>query len=897
MRCSHITQVLLLCLCLPLSVSAVDDLWPDGSYDESVPTPETVLGYPLGARHTPHHLLTRFLEAMASSSPRVRLERIGESYLGRAQFHVIVSAPANLERLDEIRAGIRDLTRIDSRADAARVEAILADTPAIAMLNYSVHGNEASGVEAAMRTVYQLAAGTDETTRGILERVVTVIDPVQNPDGHDRYVGFINNWIVTESNADYQSLEHDEPWPGGRTNAYYFDLNRDWFLLTQVESVNRIKALLKWLPQVAPDLHEMGSNSTYFFHPPMLPVNWNIPQVTRKWLEIYGRANAEAFDGFGWTYYTREDFDMLYPGYGESLPTLLGAIGMTYEQGSARSRRRERRDGTVFELRDATWHHFIASMTTLAVTADRREEKLRDFHRFFTESVLVAASGEIRAVCIPPSDPMRVNKLIERVQLLGGVASRATESFVVRGAHDYLAGRTRDVQLPAGTIVIPLRQTAGVVLKTILEPDTRLESSFLDEERRRIDRGESSRFYDVTAWNLPMTYDLPSYASPTDVEVALEVVEPLERTRPESAPVSRARTAYVVPPDTNANIALVIGLLGKGYRVRVASKSFTLGETEYAPGTAVLRVSRNPDTLHDAINELLAETGGTAAATDTAYTPDGIDLGSGNILALREPRVAVLGGDGFSSYNFGAVRYLFEQVWKLPHSALRGESVGRLDLDRYNVIVLPRSRGLQSVLGERGIARLKHWVEDGGVLVAIGSSVDFIASEALGLSSAPKYRQRRREPGDAPATPAGGDGGPAEGGSPRAPGKRFEVEKLLSTPGAILKVILDERSHLAWGYPRGSVPALVAGRSVYEPITDDQGITAGRYDDGPEMVLSGHVWPEMRELLRGKAHVWRERRGQGQVICFAEDPVFRASYDGLERLFFNAVIVSLAYAP
>ena len=885
-------------------VAAQDEMWPGGTYSAGVPTPESILGYKIGTQHTPHYLIEKFIFAMAENSDRVLIRKLGKSYQGNEQYCVVISSPANLAKLDEIRADIRKL--MDVSLGEEEVAAIAAATPAIAMLNYTVHGNEGSGCEAGLRTIYQLAAGTDEATLKVLDQVVTVIIPVQNPDGHERYVNFINGYLVDGVNPNTDSIEHREPWPGGRTNAYYFDLNRDWFLATQIETKHRVKEVLYWLPQVAPDLHEMGTDSTYFFAPPMKPVNFANPKITHKWWEIFGQANAAAFDRFGWTYYTRESFDEFYPGYGGSLPSLLGSVAMTYEQASPRGRVIERRDGTVLTLHEATWHHFIASMATVSILAERREERLQDFHAYFVEIVRRGEQGPVKEFYIPPADPVRFNKLVERLHMVGGKVYLAGEEFTVEAAYDFFTRKTGEVTLPAGTAIVPLNQAAGSVLMTMLEPDPKIEEDFLKEERKRIERNERPRFYDVTAWALPLTSGLPAYWSGEKATVAREEVPEGGLTVPDRGQIAQAKVAYLIPPNTNANIALVGRLLFEGYKVRVASKEFKLGGKKYVPGTAVVFIGRNPETLHQRLNELAQETGGYAVATDTGYTgDDGIDIGSNNVMAIKKPKIAVLASDPTSSSSFGAIRYLFEQVYEFPYTAIATASLSRVDLDDYNVLIMPDARswgsmgGYKGPIGKNGIENLKRWVREGGVLICIGGAVDFAIDKDVQFSAAPKYTQKRKMPGDVDERYQ--EQPPADEESKEKPQeakkeKKFEVERLLGTPGAIVKVKLDDRSFLAWGYD-GFAVAKIHSNNVFVPITDDQGIAAGVYGSEDEFRIAGHIWPEMHKLLAGKAYVWHERQGRGQVICFAEEPTFRASYDGLDRLFFNSVLFSLAYAP
>lgn len=892
-RVSFLALFAIFLLCA--AANAQDSYWENNDYDPAIPTPESVLGYAIGEKYTPHYLIEQYVDAVAKASDRVIWYSYGKTWQGRNQLHIVISSPENIARLDEIKASIRKLA--DTGLEQSAVDDLAAGTPAVAMLNYTVHGNETSGSEAALRVLYQLAAGQDEKTTAILDNVVTVIDPVQNPDGHDRYVNFINGFTVAQKSADPGSLEHSEPWPGGRTNAYFFDLNRDWFLMTQVESRNRVRAMLEWLPQVAPDLHEMGSRSTYYFAPPMKPLNHLIRETTRKWWKLYGGANAGMLDQHGINYYTEESFDYFYAGYGGSLPSYFGSIAMTYEQASTRGWLTERPDGTLITLEMGIKNHFLTSMATLLITAEKKEERLRDFHTFFEEAQEFIAGQEIQEVYLPPADPARLNKLVDRLQILGGVIQKADEEFTVENAYNYFTKEKETVTLPAGTVVVNLNQMSSLALMTALEPQTPLDPEFIKEERERFRRNLSSRFYDITAWSMPLTYGLQAYYGSTPSSVAKSEMPAVTELEKEIHTVDRARAAYLVPPEGNDNIALVFKLFQAGYKLRAARLPFTLDGREYPEGTIVIRVIRNSESLHEDINTFLAETGGTAYAAQTGLTEDGIDLGSNNVRHLEQPKIAILADDPVSSYNFGHLRFLMEQQYGVQYTAVRTADFYRLDLNDYNVLLIPsswRSSALKQILGSGGVRKLKDWVRGGNVVIAFGGSVDFLRDEDVGLTAAPKYSQRRKEAGEVEdpymeAPPAQEEEKSDEKGK-EGKKEKYEVERLMRVPGAIVRVRLDDRSFLSWGYPDLFIPALVNSSDVYEPISDDQGIAAARYYGKDELLLAGHMWEESLELLPGKAYAWHEYAGGGMVICFAEEPTFRASYDGLDRLVFNAII-------
>jgi hypothetical protein len=327
------------------------------AFDARVPRPATVIGHDVGERFTPHHLVLRYFERVAQASPRVRLDTLGTTFEGREYITAVVTSERNHSRINDILADAARLA--DPRSvSAADLDAAVSRTPAIVLLAYTVHGGEASGTEAALATLYQLAAGTDAATVALLDSVVVLIDPIQNPDGHERHVqDVMRRRGIFGADPTPGSMMHDGSWPGARTSHYHFDLNRDWFLQSHPETRARAGYFVRWWPHVAVDLHEMGSNSTYFFAPPMEPINKNVPASVLEWWEIFASANAEAFDAYGQPYFRREGYDEFYPGYGVSWPILSGAIGMTYEEASSSGGAIRRTDGTVLTLADAARNH------------------------------------------------------------------------------------------------------------------------------------------------------------------------------------------------------------------------------------------------------------------------------------------------------------------------------------------------------------------------------------------------------------------------------------------------------------------------------------------------------------------------------------------------------------
>lgn len=847
---------------LPLVSSAQDeDLFPGGRYDSSIPTPLEVLGHRFGERHTFHWEMDRFIHTIDKVSDRIEVRSYGKTYQGRELSTIIICSPENMERLEDIRTANLKLTdpRKISQDEANRIAAWM---PSIVWLGYNIHGNEASGMEAAIRTVYQLAAGTDDVTQKILKNVVCIVDPCQNPDGHDRFVHHVRSVVTLKSHPEPQDVEHSRPWPGGRTNHYLFDLNRDFFLKTQIESKQRARVYHEWMPHVFADLHEMGSNSTYFFSPPMTPYNEFVKPELSKWWKIIADANARAFDHFGWGYYTRESFDAFYPGYGTSYPSINGAVGMTYEQASARSVSIERDDGSVLTLREAAWHHFTTSMATLRVVAERREEKVRDFYTFFATALKEAKTDPMKEIILLPSDPHITAKLIGNLLTEKVEIRRATGSFTNRRATSYMTKKAGSKTFPAGAYIISLDQPQGILIKALLGPESPLSEEFIEEEERRKKNRERGHFYDVTAWSMPLTFGVEAYWTGEVSRVNAEAVT----SAPEFAGTIKGGTAkqvYLVPFSTLAASKLLNRLLAEDYRVRIAQKPFTINGTEWPEGTLVVRVNRNPETLHERIAELAQELGVDVTAVHHGLVEEGIDLGSGNIPPVKKPRIALLTESPVASYSYGAIHYLFEREFDLPFTRISAKNL--FNLKDFNVAVMP-SGNYRSLLSASQLEEFKKWIRSGGTVVAVAGATQWLVEDTLKISKV-KLLNEMVDPEDKE--------------------KKIKPDR---TPGAIVKVNLDSRSFLSYGCP-SSVAALVRSDRIYLPYKDYERKNVGVYAPLEELCLSGFIWPKTEKYLAEMGYLFLEAFGRGKLIMFTEDPNFRASYEGLNKLFLNAILL------
>lgn len=856
----------LVLLLAPVPLPGQHGLVDGGPYDAGVPAPASVLGYDLGERFTPHHRIVRYAEAVAAASPRVQLDTVAYSHEGREVLLATVTSAANQARLDAIRRAAARLA--DPRgASAAELADLVTTTPTIVWLGYAVHGNEASGVEAALATLYELAAGQDAGTRMILDSVVVLIDPVQNPDGHERHVQQVLWDRGRFPTPNPRAMEHQLSWHGARTNHYLFDLNRDWMVHVHPETRGRMEVFTSWFPHVAADIHEMGSNTTYFFAPPMDPVNQNVHPLIWKGWDRFSRGNAEAFDEQGLGFFTREGFDEFFPGYGPSWPIMSGAIGMTYEQASSRGGAIERDDGTVLTLRDAARGHYMASIATLRTAALHRTERVADYLAFRQAAVRNNARSPMRTVLLADDGQGRATALVDVLGRHGVEVGRLARPADVN-ATAYGGNRSARVRLEAGTWVVDLAQPQGVLARALLEPDAALDPDFVSDELARREAGERTRFYDMTGWALPYLFRVDAWWTGS----AVAGVDPSADRAVASSPGAtvavpeRAGYAYAFEPGAEASLRLLAALLAADVRVRHAPRAFRAAGTDFPHGAFVVVVGRNDAAVHDVIREKAREAGARVIAIHSARVDTGPDLGSSSVRPIPEARVALVGGDGVSTSSFGAAWHTFDEHLRFPVARIRLDDLTRA-LDDFNVVVLPSAFDIPSILGETGTAALRRWVQGGGTLITLDGATAWLASEdGFGRLQARQETERA-------------DGQP---GAPLP----------AAVPGAILRARADGPSPLLAGVTHAELPVLLFGSAIYDEPTDVRpGEVVLRYADADRLRLAGYLWPEVPEQVAETPYLWTERLGTGRIVAFTADPNFRGMWRGLLPLFANAVFL------
>jgi hypothetical protein len=897
--------------------AAEEPFWPGARYDPAIPTLRQVLGHEPAAEITPPEQIGQYLRALQQAAPaRTRLYEYARSFEGRPLWLMVIGSPERIARLDEVKADLRKLAdpRGVARTDHDR---LVREAPVVVWLAHGVHGNEISSADAALLETYHLIASQgDADVDGVLRDALVLIDPMQNPDGRARFIFQNLQGRAAGSDPTPYNAEHDEPWPGGRSNHYLFDMNRDWFAQTQPETRGRIRVARDYWPHVTVDLHEQGGENTYYFAPPADPINPHITKSQVASLELFGRANARRFDERGWAYFIREVYDAFYPGYGDSWPTFNGSIGMTYEQASARSLSFARSDRTTLTYRDGVMHHFNAAIVTAITAARNRERLVRDFLEYRASAIAEGEKGAVRDyVLVPGQDPSRAARLARNL---------ATQGIEVRHTSEPARVGTREI--PAGAYVVSHAQPAGRLIRNLLEPHVAQSEDFIKRQEARRARRQPDQIYDITAWSLPLLYDVEVVASPAPITAKAETLPGSYDAAPPARTFASGKVGYLVPWGSAA-AALTVEALAQGIRMHSVGGPFTLGGRVYPIGTAVVRNAGNPADLHGRLIALATRHGAEVVPIDSTYVEEGISLGSNEARFLKAPRVLLAWDTPTQTLSAGWTRYTLEQRFGQRVTAVRVSSLGRANLVDFDVVVLP-SANYAGAIPDAVLARIKDWVRGGGTLVTLAEATRWATAENVGLlDTKPLLKNGNFDvPGDKPApgmpkpgatsaTGATGATGAQVGSSAKSaaappakpaaapPAKSVfdydasiqpERERPDAQPGAILRLVVDTEHWLSAGQDP-EAQAMIEGSRVFAPLRLDRGRNVARYGTKERLIASGLVWPENQDLLVEKAFLMHQPSGQGHVIAFAEDANYRAFSEATMLLFMNAVLLGPGY--
>ena len=799
-----------------------------------------------GRGFTAHHVLLDYFEAVAEASPRVRLETYGETYEGRPLTVAYVSSADNIARLEALREQHLRATGMAEGASAKTGND--AETPAdaaplaVVWLSCSVHGNEIAGSEASPRILYDLATATSSVPGGritdadlarYLERAVVILDPSLNPDGYTRYTDDARRRATTFLQPDPSAWEHHEPWPGGRTNHYGFDLNRDWAWATQAETQQRLRLYRRWQPHVHADLHEMGVNSTYYFAPAAEPFHAYITDHQREMQRRMGASHAAIFDQQGWLYFTREVYDLLYPSYGDTYPTFNGAIGMTYEQGgSGRAGRAYRRaEGDTLTLAQRMAHHHAAALSTVAVAADNAEA-LTAAMAAYRRRARDGGRGGVAAYAFP----LNTNPLPR----LRGLTR-------VLDAHGIAYGQT------ATDLVVPLRQPQGTLAQVLLEPENLVPDSLT---------------YDITAWSLPAVLGLDVRSLPSDPGRLASFGD----SPPPPSTATAPAYGYAVPVEAFGSWAAIAPLLRTGLVARYSPRATTVDERRLPAGSILVLARDQADAaLYETGFAALRAAGLSPKPLTTGFVSAGLDLGSSDVRRVDAPTVVLIQSDELDVNAFGHVWHLFERRLGYP---IRPVPYGELDARALaDVDVVIATDGLNVPEG-RPLDALGDWVRGGGRLIAMeGAAEAFGRTDAFPLETGAAKSGRLR---------TGDDGEP----DPMAPyAERQRAGLTDNSPGALVAAAVDNTHPIGFGLP-ADVYVLRAGHRPW-PFLSGAGVNVVGIRARPE--IRGFVGSDIRGELDETLAVGVVPVGRGSVVYAADDLAYRGFWEVGMQLLANAV--------
>ncbi len=806
-------------------------------------SPEEFLGYELGEQWTPHYKVHAYFMHVAENSDLVTYRQYGSTYEGRELSTVVVTTTANHSRLEEIRTNNLKRTGLMEGEPTA-------DKTPIVWLSYNVHGNETSSSEAALKTIYELVTNRQQW----LQDVVVIMDPMINPDGRDRYVNWYKTKKGAQFNANPETWEHNEPWPGGRTNHYYFDLNRDWAWQTQKESRARIQWYQQWMPHVHVDFHEQGVNSPYYFAPAARPFHNVISEWQREYQYIIGKNHAKYFDREGWLYFTKESFDLFYPSYGDTWPTYNGAIGMTYEQaGGGRAGLGIRTaEGDTLSLLDRLTHHYTTGLSTVEITAINKDRVIDEFASYFSEAK-ENGSGDYKSFVVKRnSNPDKVASLLQYLMAQNIEFGQATKSARLEG-YDFSDGSTGRVNIEEGDYVISTYQPQGNLVRVLFEPKPELEDSLT---------------YDITSWELHYAYGVDGYA----VKGAVEAGPVQETTTPVvSANVNRPY-AYLAKWNSIDDLKYLSALLKEGVKVRYAEVPFELDGKKYDSGTLIItrRGNENLGSSFDSIVKNTADNfGRVLTPATTGFVDSGKDFGSSSVRYIKAPKVGIIAGEGTSSQMVGHIWHFFDRQIEYPLNLINRDDLSYIDWHEYDVLIMP-SGSYNSVFDERGLDQLKDWIRGGGKLIAVEGANGFLAGKSgFGL----KMKRTERE----------------EASDEDKLVKYAEARRLSASglnAGSIFKLDMDNTHPLAFGYG-DSYMSLKLGSRGYEFL--DNGWNVGVAKEGAHR--SGFVGTDAVKALENTLSFGVQRMGSGRVVYMIDNPMFRAFWHNGKLLFGNAVFL------
>ncbi|MCF6294195.1 MAG: M14 family metallopeptidase [Flavobacteriaceae bacterium] len=801
------------------------------TYNQNIPTPESVIGYQVGKWHVTHDKLVQYMYALANASNRITIEDRGKTFENRPLLLLTITSPDNHQSIDKIQKEHLDATNGNFNTNVSNM-------PIVVYQGFSIHGNEASGSNAGLLAAYYLAAAEGNEINELLDNTVILFDPSFNPDGLQRFAYWANTNKSINLNPDPNDREYREVWPGARTNHYWFDMNRDWLPAQLPESRVRITTFHKWLPNILTDHHEMGTNSTFFFQPGIPSRTHPLtPKLNQELTKDIANYHAKAFDKIGSLYYTEESFDDFYYGKGSTFPDINGGIGILFEQASSRGHIQESDNG-ILTFPFAIRNQFTAALSTLEAAKNMREEILTYQHNFFKNARNEAAKENGKAIVFgDEKDAAKTYHLAEILKRHQIKFNEVKQDFTANGKR-FKKGFS---------YIIPKNQKNTRLINAMFEKRTKFQDSL---------------FYDISAWTFPLAFNLDYAEGVSTNNAGAEVTDLQFKTGKVSG---QSNYAYLMEWHEYYTPKLLNKILNKDLRAKVAMKQFSLNGKQYDYGTILIPVQNqklSSKDLYALLNDLALESHVQIDAVSTGLT-QGIDLGSNHFRALKSPKIALLVGDGITSYDAGEIWHLFDTRYDITVTKLDTRNIGRSDLSRYNTIIVPSSS--TSGLSETNTKKIKAWVKNGGTIIGYRNTLKWFKSKEFAKLEFKKV--------DVPAKNITFE-------------QRRDFKGAQVIGGAIFEAKIDRSHPINFGYKNNKI-SLFRNTTIFMKPDSLSYNNPIKYTKRP--ILSGYISKPNLDSLGGTVPLQIKPLGKGKVVAFTDNTNFRAFWYGTNKLLMNAI--------
>lgn len=814
----------------------------NATFNSAISKPSDILDFEVGEKHVSHDQLVKYMHVIAEQSDRVNIERYGWTYEHRPLLLLTISSPENLSNIEKIR---EDHLKVSDPSSSGDLN--LTNMPSVIWLGYSVHGNEPSGLNSSLLVAYYLAAAESNEINSILDNTVILIDPSINPDGYSRFEQWVNQYMSEVSISDPNNAEHNEAWPRGRTNHYWFDLNRDWLPLQHPESQARIKQFYRWKPNILTDHHEMGSNSTFFFQPGIPSrTNPNTPAENFRLTTKIATYHAEALDKIGSLYFSKEQFDDFYYGKGSSYPDVNGSIGILFEQASSRGLSQQTVNG-ILDFPFTIRNQLTVSLSTIRSGYELKDELLEYQADFYRNTSDLAKNDQVKAYVFDgENDRTKTNSFLSILKQHHIKIYRLAEGISIEN-HNYST---------ESSYIVPLNQNQLRLIKGIFEKST----SFTD-----------SLFYDVSAWTFPLAFNI-QYTALEGKTFDKALIGDQLFELPTLSGIVKAKSPYAYLmnwEDYNSYKALYM-IFKNNLKVKVSMKAFSTSEgSNYKPGTVLIPArnqSKTEDEVYEILKKIAAKCNVNIYNVSSGFNLDGIDLGSPNMVNLEKPKIMLLVGDGVSSYEAGEVWHLLDNRFGIPISLIDIDRFNHINLSRYNTIIMVN--GNYSGISGSAREKLEQWIKDGGKIIGTKGGANWLIDQKLAHISLKKTVK--------------------DSLTQKSYGEMYQHIGAQNIGGSIFETTLDLSHPLCFGYPHETLSLFKNNRLFFEKSKNPYNNPV-IYSDDP--LLSGYISKENYELIRNSSALIVSSVGRGKTICFSDNPNFRAFWYGTNRLFLNAIFL------